>query len=79
MGLIAAIPVQIAQSSVLPLTWWVILSRFFFFSSLGFTIYLMAKDRKDGIGMLIWEPIVDKNFPSLFLLGYIRGIVSWPG
>lgn len=78
MGLIAAIPVQIAQRPALPLTWWVILSRFFF-SSLGFTIYLMARGRKDGIGMLIWEPIVDKNFPSLFLLGYIRGIVSWPG
>lgn len=37
-------------------------------SSLGFAIFLMAKGGRNGVDMLIREPVVDKSFPTLLPL-----------
>ena len=39
----------------------------------------MAKGGRNGVDMLTQEPIVDESLPTLLLLGYVRGMVSWPG
>ena len=75
MGPTATSLVLTAQSPVLPLTWWVVLSR----SRLLSCHLSTGKGRRNRVDMLSWEPIVDKIFPTLLLPGFVRGVVSWLG